>query len=146
MIVVVDASVALKWFLHVGDNEPADDRALALLSGIADGGAKLFQPAHFVAEVAAVLAREKPEGAIEDLLDLLDVECRVVETPEVYATALDLSIRHRHHLFDTPYHAVALHTPGATLVTTDRRCYDKAKPEGRIVLLTDWSRPHVPAR
>jgi predicted nucleic acid-binding protein len=39
----------------------------------------------------------------------------------------------------TLYHAVALHVPGASFVTADRRYYDKAKAEGRITLLADWS-------
>jgi len=139
ILAVVDASVALKWFLHVRDTEPEHDRALSLLAGIGDGTVQMVQPVHFVAEVTAVLAREKPDGALDDLLDLLDVECRVIETPETYATALTLSIRYQHHLFDTLYHAVALHTPGATLVTADQRYYDKVRREGQIDLLSNWS-------
>lgn len=139
MILVVDASVVLKWFLHVRDSGPDRDRALALLAGVDDDSVQLVQPPHFIAEVAAVLARAKPDGAEDDLLDLLRVECSTIETPETYATALELSIRYQHHLFDTLYHAVALHVPGAKLVTADGRYYDKAKGAGRITLLKDWS-------
>lgn len=139
MILVVDASVALKWFLQIPESEPDRDRALTLLTGVDDGSVQLVQPAHFIAEVAAVLARAKPDAAEDDLLDLLDVEHSTIETPETYAAALELSIRYRHHLFDTLYHAVALHIPGASLVTADRRYYDKAGGAGRIVLLADWS-------
>ena len=139
MILVVDASVALKWLLQVPDSEPDRDRALTLLTGVDDGSIQLVQPAHFIAEVAAVLARANPDAAEANLLDLLNVECSTIETPETYATALELSIRYRHHLFDTLYHAVALHAPGASLITADRRYYDKASGEGRIVLLADWS-------
>ena len=60
-----------------------------------------------------------------------------LRSPETYATALDLAVRHRHHLFDTLYHAVALHTPGAVLVTADERYYNKARLEGQIALLAD---------
>lgn len=139
MILVVDASVALKWFLHVGDSEPDRDRALTLLAGVDDESVQLVQPPHFIAEVAAVLARAKPGGAEDDLLDLLNIERSTIETPETYATAIELSVRHQHHLFDTLYHAVALHVPGARLITADRRYYDKAGGEGRIILLADWS-------
>lgn len=139
MILAADASVVLKWFLQVGDSEPDRDRALALLNGVDDGGIQLVQPAHFIAEVAAVLARVAPDRAEDDLLDLLNVERITVETPETYATAVALSIRYQHHVFDTLYHAVALHVPGASLVTADRRYYDKASGEGRIILLADWS-------
>ena len=141
MILVVDASVALKWFLDVQDSEPEPDRgrALTLLNGVNDGSVQLVQPAHFIAEVAAVLARLNPNGAEVDLLDLLSIERSTIETPDTYATALELSIRYQHHLFDTLYHAVALHVPGANLITADRRYYDKAGGHGRIALLADWS-------
>ncbi|PIV88305.1 MAG: PIN domain-containing protein [Hydrogenophilales bacterium CG17_big_fil_post_rev_8_21_14_2_50_63_12] len=139
-LAVVDASVAMKWFLRLRDNEQGVDRALALLFGIDNARIQMIQPAHFIAEVAAVLAREKPRNAHDDLLDLINIECRTLDTPDVLATALDLAIRYQHHLFDTLYHAVALHTPGATLITADRRYYEKAKAEGQISLLADWER------
>jgi len=139
VILVVDASVALKWFLHVRDSEPDRDHALTLLTGIDHDSVQLVQPPHFIAEVAAVLARAKPEGAEDDLLDLLNVEYSTIETPETYVTALELSVRYQHHLFDTFYHAVALHVPGARLITADRRYYDKASGAGRITLLAEWS-------
>ena len=75
----------------------------------------------------------------DDLLDLLNIECSTIETAQTYARALDLSIRYRHHLFDTLYHAVALEVQDARLITADRRYYDRAGGEGRIVLLADWS-------
>jgi len=53
-------------------------------------------------------------------------------------TAIDLSIRLGHHLFDTLYHAVAFRSPDTTLLTADRRYFDKARDEGRIVLLSQF--------
>ncbi len=139
MIVVVDASVAIKWFLSFKSDEDHTDLALNLLEQAAQGSIKLVQPPHFIAEVAAVLARLKPEEAQDDLLDLQNIERRTLDTPEIHATALELAIRHQHHLFDTLYHAVALHTPGATLITADLRYYAKARAEGQIILLAEWS-------
>jgi hypothetical protein len=51
--IVVDVSVALKWFLR--DNEDHCDKAISLLVGY-----PLIQPPHFIAEIAAVLARKNP--------------------------------------------------------------------------------------
>ena len=65
MICVVDASVAVKWFV-AGDwalQEDHVDNALALLQATAQGSIQLLQPPHFLAEVAAVLARLKPRSA-----------------------------------------------------------------------------------
>ncbi len=59
--------------------------------------------------------------------------------PEIYSTAIDLSARYRHHLFDTLYHAVALNTPGATLITADAVYYRKTERSGRILLLKDYT-------
>ena len=138
MIAVVDASVAVKWFLRTKPEEEHADLALRVLEHSVLGRLPLVQPPHFVAEVAAVLARLKPRDAHDDLLDLLAIRHSILATPEAYATALDLAMRHQHHLFDTLYHAVALHTPGAVLITADQRYYAKACAEGRIILLADF--------
>jgi len=139
MILVVDASVALKWFFQARDNEPDCDKALAILSGINHNRIQLLQPPHFIAEVTAVLAREKPEEAQDDLLDLLSIESFFSDGPEIYAAALNLAIHCRHHLFDTLYHAVALQTPGAKLITADEAYYRKAQGMGRIMRLQDFA-------
>ena len=63
MNIVLDASVAIKWFFRSPDNEDDIDAALALLRGVSDGRLRLMEPPHFVAEVSAVLAREAPSMA-----------------------------------------------------------------------------------
>jgi len=141
VIAVVDASVAVKWFLHGNPDEQHTDLALRVLEQAVLGYVHMVQPDHFVAEVAAVLARLKAVDAQDDLIDLLDIQYRSLSSPETYATAMELALRHQHHLFDTLYHAVALHTPGAVLVTADERYYNKARPEGQICLLPDFRFP-----
>jgi predicted nucleic acid-binding protein len=139
VILVVDASVAIKWFVSMEPDEEHVDRALRILEQAAVGAARMVQPPHFIAEVAAVLARLKPDGVHDDMFDLLHLEQQTLATPETYATAVALAIRHQHHLFDTLYHAVALQTPGATLVTSDTRYFAKARTEGSIALLSEFS-------
>ena len=139
MILVVDASVAVKWFFQNRDNENDCDLALNILEGVDAGRIQLLQPPHFIAEVAAVLAREKPEEAQDDLFDLLSVECHITQGSEIYIIAIDISIRCRHHLFDTLYHAVALQTPDATLITADEAYYHKAQGIGHIMRLQDYA-------
>jgi predicted nucleic acid-binding protein len=138
---VVDASVALKWFIGARPGEDDVDAAMGLLSAVADGQVELIQPPHFVAEVAAVLVRETPATAQRDLSDLLDLRMRIDAASGDYALAMTLAERHRQHLFDTLYHALALRTDHATLVTADERYVRKAIPEGRIVRLRDFRRP-----
>ena len=139
MIVVVDASVAIKWFVSTQAAEAHADRALSILERSVLGSFEMVQPPHFVAEVAAVLARLKPQDAQEDLLDLLQIEFGTLDTPSVYAKATELAVKLRHHLFDTLYHAVALTTPGATLVTADQQYFAKARSEGGIALLSEFT-------
>jgi len=137
VILVVDASVAAKWFLHFRRDEQHTQRALEILAGIDDGRVQMLQPPHFIAEMGAVLAREKPQDALADLADLMAVEFEQVGEPTIYKTACKLALNLGHHLFDTLYHAVAIHTQGALLVTADRKYFDKAKTVGHITYLAD---------
>lgn len=139
MILVLDASVAIKWFLHFREGEDHCRRALDILAGVDEGRVVMVQPPHFLAEMGAVLAREKPADAQSDLKDLMAVEFQSATEPAIYEAACKLALRLGQHLFDTLYHAVALHTPGATLVTADKRYFSKARDVGRITLLADFT-------
>jgi predicted nucleic acid-binding protein len=61
----------------------------------------------------------------------------VSDGPEILQRACRLSIELNHHLFDTLYHAVALHTD-SVLVTADAQYLNKAAKLGNIVSLADW--------
>ena len=139
MKLVLDASVVLKWFFSQRPAEADTDAALALLKAVGRGSVSLVQPPHFIAEVAAVLAREMPEEAQRSLRDLLDIEMQLVADAHVMARAVDLATRHKQHLFDTLYHALALETPGAVLVTADAIYLRKAVGEGQIAGLRAFS-------
>ena len=139
MIVVADASVALKWFFRTRADEADVGPALALLTGVAEGRITLLEPPHFVAEVAAVLAREASPTAANNLRDLLAIDMRIEADPLVYERALNLATRHKHHLFDTLYHALALCTPGAWLVTADEAYWRKARNDGALMRVADFS-------
>jgi predicted nucleic acid-binding protein len=136
---VIDASVIVKWAIPDSEDEENTEEALAVLAAILGGEASVLQPPHWLAEVAAVLTRLRPELAEESigLLDLME-----------FPIALDLAVLQRasrmaralnHHLFDTFYHAVALEY-GATLITADSRYARKAKQLGNLIPLKDWSR------
>ena len=140
MKLVVDASVALKWFLWDAQIEPNADIALAILRRILSGADEIVQPLHWKPEVLAVLARQRPEKAAEavDYLDAIKLAGRDRSNHDssnlVYKRACDLSHRLKQHLFDTLYHAVAIER-AATLVTADERYFNAAVQEGSIQLL-----------
>jgi predicted nucleic acid-binding protein len=139
--VVVDASVALKWFFR--SDEADIDAAMAVLEAVGDARVSLLQPPHFIAEVGAVLARESPSAAKRSVADLLQIDMEVLADrhalPRVIGRAVELSVKLEHHLFDTLYHAVALEFPAAVLVTADERYFRKASRLGRIVRLADFA-------
>lgn len=132
---VVDASVAAKWFLRDRTDEAHAEKALTILVDSRSGQVSLHQPPHFVAEIAAVLVRLKPKDAHVDLDDLMNMEFRYYNSRSIYLCALELATRLNHHLFDTLYHAVALSVPQTTLITADDSYYRKAQTFGAIRLL-----------
>ena len=141
MKLVADASVALKWMFRSRDGEQDIGQALDLLQAVLDNQVTLIQPPHFIAEMAAVLARESPRSAQVALNDLLDLDMEIIGGEAIYRRAVELSIRLGQHLFDTLYHALALETDDAVLVTADARYYRKARAEGRVVRIADFKRP-----
>lgn len=141
MIVVIDASVAIKWFVRTEAEEEHTHEALEILAAAAHGHIKLMQPPHFIAEVAAVLTWLEPDTAQDDLLDLLRIEQEHLDSPEIYATAIEIASTLKHHLFDTLYHATALHIPDAIFVTADQRYYAKAHHLGKIETLARFQLP-----
>jgi predicted nucleic acid-binding protein len=137
---VLDASVAVKWVLPDPVDEPDTDRAAQLLNAVRDNQVELLQPPHWFAEVAAVIARLRPEIANQavDLLDALDLA--VDADASIYKRASGIARQLDQHLFDTLYHALALER-NAVLVTSDQRYLRKAKTLGAIVSLADWVLP-----
>jgi predicted nucleic acid-binding protein len=141
MIIVLDASVILKWLIEDRLREPDTDKASALMESVVEGELEILQPVHWLVEVAAVAARLTPSTAVRDVELLATLEFPTTDDPNVIARATNLAIETKHHLFDTLYHAVAFEHEDAMLVTADDRYYAKAKRYGRIAALQDWQLP-----
>lgn len=137
-LIVVDASVTVKWFEPSRDETDLSN-ALEILSGVNQGDISLCQPPHWLAEVGAVLAKLDPESVLDDLADLFEIRFRRIESKQVYLAACAMSCELQHHLFDTLYHAVALTLDDAVFVTADERYYKKAFQYGGISLLSDFT-------
>jgi predicted nucleic acid-binding protein len=135
---VVDASVALKWFLTARPEEDHLAQAEAVATAIEDSQSELFAPPHWIAEITAVLARIDPGVVDDSLLILDDMQPVVIDSVSVLRRAADLAISLDHHLFDSLYHAVALEE-GAMLVTADEAYFAKAKSLGGIELLENFT-------
>ena len=133
---VIDASVSVKWFVR-SENEDNVPKAVEILKGIGDNRISIIQPPHWMAETIAVLARLQPEK-VNRAIDLLDaMEIPVKATAPEFKLASRLALDLDHHLFDTLYHALALQKE-ATLITADRRYFNKAAEFGSINMLNDF--------
>jgi predicted nucleic acid-binding protein len=139
VIVVLDASVILKWLLEDPAREPDTAKAYAIVKSVVRGRLEILQPMHWLAEVAAVASRLTPQTAVRDVAMLTALEFPTTDEPGVLRRATDLAIETQHHLFDTLYHAVALENDDAILVTADDRFCMRAERYGRIASLRNWS-------
>ncbi len=140
MRLVIDASVAVKWFFHNKPGEQDVKQALSILRALQDGEASAIQPPHWLVEAMSVLAREAPPFAEEALDDLEALDLPVTAETRVYKLGAGLCRQLKHHLFDTMYHAVALEY-GATLITADDAYFAKAFRLGNIKLLLNYTAP-----
>ena len=118
MTLVVDASVAAKWFLV----EPGDREALALL----DGPDRLIAPELVVAEVMNVVWKRLIAGTIDRLQateipgELPRLFAELCPIAPLAARALAIAEALRHPAYDCFYLALA-EARSAGLVTADRR-------------------------
>jgi predicted nucleic acid-binding protein len=137
--VVVDASVVIKWLLQDPEHEADTDKATRLMQSVALGDQVALQPVHWLAEVGAVLSRQSAETAADDVSMLCGLDLPISDDPLVLRRGVELATELKQHLFDTYYHAVALETPDAILITADERYLRVARDKGRIVHLADWA-------
>jgi predicted nucleic acid-binding protein len=138
VIAVIDASVIVKWLLQDPQREAGTDKATQLMERVTNGEQPVLQPTHWIVEVGAVLARESPGTAVDDVGMLTALELPTTDDPEVLQRGLELAMELKQHLFDTYYHGVALGTSECTLVTADERYLRAARAKGKIVDLMEW--------
>lgn len=120
-LVVVDASVAVKWF--VSEGESGVDGAARLLQEHADGSIRLVAPTLVVQELFGVLMRgrrdhQAGEAAIEAFFDA-DVTL-VPPSRELMLSAARLVLDRGVSTLDSAYVAL-VQTLGCELATADRR-------------------------
>jgi len=139
VIIVVDASVIIKWLLRDREREEHTDKATDLMERVSSGEQEILQPVHWLLEVGGVLARDSPHTVADDISMLAALELPSTDDPQSLRRAAELAVELRQHLFDTYYHAVALEVRDCTLVTADERYLRAARRKGRIMSLKDWN-------
>ena len=137
-LIVIDASVILKWVLPP-DFEPDRLQALAVAEAIAGGDLAIALPSLWYFEVGNILIRKYPGHANEDLADLRDQLCAFERpmTGDWQNQILALAVRHPVTFYDAAYHALAIINEGI-FVTADEKYLQAAGNEPDVVHLRDW--------
>lgn len=127
-LVVVDASVALKWVV----TEAGSDEASALLTNMADGAVSLVAPEHLIGEVANGLRKRVAQGVLvaDDALAALDavaaLELDLISGTDRWLRSLRAALDWGVTTYDALYVLLALDLD-AELVTADVRLADSAR-------------------
>ncbi len=135
---VIDASVAVKWFVL----EKGSDRALDLAASDHD----LIAPDIARFEIAAALSRHARTGSIRHAQALLDIGAiqdyfsELLPSSALLVAGFERSMALRHHLYDCLYLALA-QARDAKLVTADAAFIANlagTEHEQHVILLADW--------
>jgi predicted nucleic acid-binding protein len=132
---VVDASIALKWFVEEIDSE----KALMVLDHISDKALPIV-PSLFFYEIANVL-RYKSEFGIKDIQQILQALSKfgfIVMSleNEIGDLTIELAYRNGITVYDASYLAISS-IRNCEFVTSDERLYNKLS-EGKVILLKEW--------
>ena len=105
---VIDANVAVKWFIPDAAVESEGNRAIQLLASGQRDEVRFLQPPHWLSEIAAVLVRLAPKKVVPSVEALLALAfVKAANDIGHYQRAISPALKLDHHLFDTLYHAVA---------------------------------------
>ena len=128
MKLVIDTSVAIKWFVEEAGSELARFLAYSNIGRVA--------PDLVIAETANVLQRKVRAGELTDeqataaLKNLAYFFDRLVPSADLVNDAFSLSRLLDHSVYDCMYLALALTDEGAQLVTSDMKFMGKANASG----------------
>jgi predicted nucleic acid-binding protein len=127
---VVDASVAVKWYVPEEHHEAAK-RLLPLENAV-------ITPDFFPIELANALVRkvrrrEIDEPAVRPAVRSASSLVRTLPVSSLIPQALDLAFQYQRNIYDSLYVALALQE-GCQLVTADRRLLDAMAPSLGVLL------------
>ena len=141
MTLVVDASVALKWWIV----EVHRGHALGLLGG----DDLLVAPQHFRIELTSAVRKKVRTGDVgvefagELLAAIANAPVSEIPTGPLLGVAMDIALRFNQSIHDSLYVALALQER-CQLVTADRKLYDAVAPHYAGTMLWIEAVPPAP--
>ena len=124
-LLVIDASVAVKWFLPPA-GEPLVEEAWRFLGLYSEGRVGFVVPDFFWTECANVFWKAARRGRLtadtadEALLDLMSTNLPTTPSRELLQSALDIAYGFQHSVYDCVYIALAVRSR-AQLLTADEK-------------------------
>ena len=143
MLYVIDAGVAVKWFI------PEEDSAVAhqLLTRYLQGLDTPIAPDLLISECGNVFWRRSrqgditPEEATESMADLLALNIPLVPASSLAQSTLQLALQHQRTFYDSLYLALAQERD-CPLITADERFFNAVSSEfPNLQLLWNWQSP-----
>jgi predicted nucleic acid-binding protein len=140
---VIDAGVAVKWFI------PEEDSAIAhqLLTRYLQGLDMLIAPDLLVSECGNVFWRRQRQGdiaqeeATDSLDDLLALQIPLTPATSLVQIALQLAIQHERTVYDSLYLALS-EERNCPLITADERFFNAVSSTfPNLILLRNWQPP-----
>jgi len=145
-IVVVDASLAVKWVI----SEPDSDAAVALLNEWASAGKEVIAPALFTYEATNVIYRRVVqklltyEEAVQLLTDLFAIDISFDSSDYEGMGSEAIALAHRFHLpavYDAHYLALAIRE-NCEYWTADAKLWNAVKGKlDRVRWIGDYNKP-----
>ena len=138
---ILDASVAVKWFVR----EPLRDKALQVRKDYAEGKIDLLAPSLIRYEIGNAL-RFHPGSSPRELADAVNtVSGMQIDdgelSPEIVETASEIAFQEKLTFYDGIYLALA-EKHVARLLTDDRKLYREVRKRSKLLqLLADYESP-----
>ena len=139
-MVVVDASVVIKWFV----SEPYSAEARLILNEYEAGQLDLVAPDLLYAELGNIVWKKHLSQGLaapdaQDIIKTLDsLEFSLTSTGALLSQAYELAVAHRCTVYDSMYLALSV-SERCPLVTADERLVNSVKEmHPQVVLVAEW--------
>jgi predicted nucleic acid-binding protein len=138
---VVDSSVAIKWFVP----EPHSREAQLILNQFQQGTLDLLAPDLLYAEIGSILWKKQrtqglPANAADAILQqFLAIPFTITPCADLLGSAYRLALTHQRTVYDSLYLALSLRE-GCDFVTADERLVNAVAPHfPNIIWLANWT-------